>query len=150
VLLGTGMRIGEVEQMLTGWLKLEDAVILVPAEATKGKKRRTVFMSDGLAGRLRDWIAAHDLHSTDRVFGILPDRTTCRRHHNEVVETIGQKGYTMHDHRHTHAVTLARKGCPLPVIQKQLGHKKISQTQIYAEFVTEYHDIGKYLNGDGS
>ena len=40
---------------------------------------------------------------------------------------------TPHRFRHTYATDLRRKGIPLDVIQKLLGHASITTTQIYAQ-----------------
>ena len=47
--------------------------------------------------------------------------------------------FSLHDLRHTFAVTCARAGIPLAVLSKQLGHQDMATTQIYLRF---YPDEG--------
>jgi integrase len=61
----------------------------------------------------------------------------------------GLPHYTIHDHRHSAAVALARAGMPLNLLQRQLGHKDISQTMQYAEFHPQYGDVAMYLDAAG-
>ena len=52
----------------------------------------------------------------------------------EVVKLAGiRKKVTFHSSRHTCATTLVYDGVPITSVQKVLGHKKISTTQIYSE-----------------
>lgn len=52
----------------------------------------------------------------------------------EVVKMAGiRKKVTFHSSRHTCATTLVYDGVPITTVQKVLGHKKISTTQIYSE-----------------
>lgn len=52
----------------------------------------------------------------------------------EVVKMAGiRKKVTFHSSRHTCATTLIYDGVPITTVQKVLGHKKISTTQIYSE-----------------
>ena len=39
--------------------------------------------------------------------------------------------FKYHNLRHTHASTLAALNCPIPLLMKRLGHKKITTTQKY-------------------
>lgn len=58
---------------------------------------------------------------------------------------IGVTDYTIHDHRHTSAVHLARAGMPLPVLQHRLGHRTLEMTMRYASFHPDYHSAAPYL-----
>jgi integrase len=48
-----------------------------------------------------------------------------------------KKHITSHTARHTYALILLRAGIPLEVIQSQMGHSKISTTQIYSKMEQE-------------
>ena len=60
------------------------------------------------------------------------------------------KGYTIHRHRDTFAVTMARRGMPLPTLQRILGHKTIQQTMKYAAFQPDYADVDRYIHPERS
>jgi integrase len=49
--------------------------------------------------------------------------------------------------RATAAVLLAREGMPIPLIQQQLGHKRIETTMIYAKFHPACGDVERYFDG---
>ena len=90
-----------------------------------------------------------ELAGPDRLFPI--PRRTVQAEHRRTREIAGISGYTIHDHRHTAAVTLARVGIPLDRIQKQFGHKHITMAMRYAAFHPDYNDGGRYfeLAGEG-
>jgi integrase len=62
------------------------------------------------------------------------------------VANAGLPHHTLHDFRHTAAVLLAREGMPIPLIQRQLGHKRIETTMVYAEFHPAYGDVERYFD----
>jgi integrase/recombinase XerD len=46
--------------------------------------------------------------------------------------------YTVHSLRHSHAFhNVVDRGVPLPIVQKQLGHKDLSTTSVYLRPSTE-------------
>jgi site-specific recombinase XerD len=42
-----------------------------------------------------------------------------------------RRRFAPHQLRHAHAVELAREGVPLPILQRQLGHRNMATTSIY-------------------
>lgn len=51
-----------------------------------------------------------------------------------VCEAVGIKGHSIHHCRHTYgSELLAASGGNLRLVQKQLGHSKITTTQVYAD-----------------
>ena len=61
----------------------------------------------------------------------------------------GIHGYTIHGHRHTAAVHLARAGLPLNLLMRQLGHSTIKMTMRYAAFHPAYSDMEEYFDRVG-
>ena len=61
-----------------------------------------------------------------------------------VSQLAGIVGYTIHGHRDTFAVGMARCGMPLGTLQKLLGHRDIRTTLIYASFAPAYEDVIPY------
>ena len=45
---------------------------------------------------------------------------------------LNRKKVTTHTLRHSHIVSALMSGVPLPMIQKQVGHKRLSTTEVYA------------------
>ena len=97
---------------------------------------RNVFLPAWVADTLRAYIAEREISGTDRLFTV-PRRTT-QKEHTRACKLAGIHGYTIHDHRHTAAVHLARAGMPLNLLMRQLGHSTIKMTMRYAAFHPDY------------
>lgn len=82
--------------------------------------------------RLEAHLAETGRDGRDRVFAI--PRRTVQKEHRRACELVGIHDYTIHDHRYTAAVHLARARTPLRLIQQLLGHARIEQTMRYARF----------------
>lgn len=87
------------------------------------------------------------LAGTDQLF--TTPRRTIQKEHARACQLVGIHGYTIHDHRHTAAVSLARAGLPLNLLQQQLGHATIAQTMKYARFHPDYSDVKGYFERVG-
>src|SRR2546428_4359416 len=75
-----------------------------------------------------------------------PHRWQAQDEHYRARRLAGIVGYTLHDHRHTAAVYLARAGMPLPQLAQQLRHATIAMTMRYARFHADYADVGRYFD----
>ena len=75
-----------------------------------------------------------------------PHRWQAQDEHYRARRLAGIVGYTLHDHRHTAAVYLARAGMPLPQLAQQLGHATIAMTMRYARFHADYADVRRYFD----
>jgi integrase len=100
-----------------------------------------------LARDLKAYIDEHGIATRTRLFRL--KRRTVQKWHTRAVMNAGLPHYTIHDHRHTAAVALARGGMPLNLLQRQLGHKDIQQTMQYAEFHPQYGDVEMYMDSVG-
>lgn len=96
-------------------------------------------MTDSLTKHIEE----QGLSGKDALFSF-PRRTVQDEHHR-ACGIAGVHDYTIHDHRHTAAVQLARAGMPLSLLQRQLGHANISQTMRYARFHPDYGDVSEYF-----
>ncbi len=147
LLLGTGMRLGEAEGLRVCDLKLADGearALVTDAKTADGV--RPVFVPPWVARTLCEQIE-RALTGTDRLFTI--KRRTIQKEHERACKIAGIPDYTIHDHRHTAAVHLARAGMPLNLLQQQLGHARIDMTMRYARFHPEYSDVGGYFEEAG-
>ncbi len=148
LLVGSGMRLGEAEGLRVSDLRFGDdgtRALIEDAKTLSGV--RAVFLPDWVAQTLRAHIEDEALSGTGRPFAI--PRRTVQKEHNRACEIVGIHGYTIHDHRHTAAVHLARAGMPLHLLQQQLGHANVTQTMRYARFHPDYSDVGKYFERVG-
>lgn len=147
-LIGTGVRLGEAESLRVSDLRLGDdeaRAQVRDAKTTEGEGN--VFVPGWVVDTLRDHIEAHDRGGADRVFQI--PRRTVQKEHERGRKRIGRPDYTVHDHRHTAAVQLAKSGLPLNLLQRQLGHGDISQTMRYARFHPDYGDVAPFFERMG-
>ena len=108
-----------------------------------GPEGTAPFLSPILASKSKN--AA--LSGTNHLFTI--KRRTIQKEHERACRIAGIPDYTIHDHRHTTAVHLARAGMPLNLLQQQLGHARIDMTMRYARFHPEYSDVGGYFEKAG-
>lgn len=145
LLVGTGMRLGEAESLHVRDINLgDDATRIGIRESKTAAGVRHVFVPGWVAESLRDHVQAEALGSSDNLFTI--PRRTVQKEHKRACSLAGIHHYTIHDHRHTAAVHLARAGMPLHLLQRQLGHKHISTTMRYAAFHPEYSDVKTYFD----
>lgn len=91
---------------------------------------RPAFLPGRVADVLRDHMNEGQLFRTDPLFAI--PRRTVQEEHRRACDLVGIAAYTIHDHRYTAAVHLARCGMPLHLLQQQLGHENIEMTMRYA------------------
>jgi len=149
LLVGTGMRLGESEGLRVCDLRFgagDNRAMIEDSKTSTGV--RTVFVPEWAAEAVLAHVEEHDLSGTDPLFFI--DRRTVQAEHNRACKLAGIPDYTIHDHRHTAAVHLARAGMPLHLLQQQLGHKHIEMTMKYARFHPDYSDVAGYFDRVGA
>lgn len=169
-LLESGMRIGETVALhrhrvdftartidvVERWDRHAKIIKAYP----KGKARRTVPLTDKLAGLFNRWFQMHP--STVRDCGNPHEKgSVCRSalvHHapnGGVVDPhnfstrywagkleLAEIGHArLHDLRHTYASRIVSAGVSLSVLQKLLGHASITTTMRYAHLLTDNHDV---------
>ncbi len=135
-----GMRLGEVEE-----LRLEDLDISTGLNASfaqkrlsvrdgKGRKDRTVYLTEIAITALQEYLAVRGEGSGDHVFlyrNAPLKKDLVRDQIKHAGERVGVKVFP-HRLRHTCATQLLNAGCRVTSIQRFLGHKKLSSTMIYA------------------
>jgi integrase len=143
-LIGSAMRLGESESLTVSDLRLgsEGRALIEDSKTAEGV--RAVYLPTWVVELLQKHIDEHGLSGQDQVFTI--HRRTVQAEHKRACGIAGIYGYTIHDHRHTAAVHLARAGMPIPLLQQQLGHTNLDQTMKYARFHPEYGDVADYFS----
>lgn len=127
-----GMRLGEVEE-----LRLEDLDFgqkRLSVRDGKGRKDRTVYLTETAILALQEYLAVRGSGSGDHVFlyrNAPLKKDVIRANLQYAGERVGVKVYP-HRLRHTCATQLLNAGCRVTSIQRFLGHKKLSSTMIYA------------------
>ncbi len=133
VLLGTGMRIGEVlslNRKTINWEKREAKII------GKGNKERTVFFTK----RSLEWITKYLERRNDTHEAIFVTKAPVNRlavadvwrffdRHRKLAKI--DKKLTPHILRHTVATNLVFNGCPIVHVKEILGHERLDTTCKY-------------------
>jgi site-specific recombinase XerD len=128
-----GLRLGEVEE-----LRLEDldfAQKRLSIRDGKGRKDRTVYLTETTIHALQEYLMVRGEGSGDHVFlfrNAPLKRDIVHAQLKYAGERVGVKVYP-HRLRHTCATQLLNAGCRVTSIQCFLGHKKLSSTMIYAK-----------------
>lgn len=154
LLIGTGMRLGEAEALEVRDLRNEDGGTTASVSESKTDSGlREVAVPTWVARTLRSHVEEESLEPSDRLFDI--PRRTVQKEHRRVCDELEKRrvlgtssrteGYTIHDHRHTAAVHLARAEMPLDLLQGQLGHSTLNETMKYAKYHPTYSHRHPYL-----
>lgn len=144
-LWGTGARIAEALDMLPPEIDFEERTVTILRG--KGGKRRTVGLSAQTMEELARWFekrAELGLNDADPVFPVISRPTIGKRMYASCVREqlrdcarrAGiRKRITPHCFRHGMAVDLVRRGVPINVISKCLGHSNSAITARYIDHV---------------
>ena len=127
-----GLRLGEVEDLLFENLDLAGRKLTV--RQGKGRKDRTVYLTDTAVRALQDYLAVRGMGPTNHVFFYrnLPVRKDLIRERIKAAgKRVGVK-VTPHCLRHTFGTQLINAGCRVTTIQKLLGHRRLNATMIYS------------------
>ncbi len=147
MLFSTGLRVSELCSLNTENVNLELQEFSIRG---KGKKIRTVFLTDRATEKLKKYLALRQevwkplfINARKRKdeFETLGESRRLSRTAIEVmVSNRGKKcgithPVTPHILRHTFATTLLRNGADLRSVQEMLGHANIATTQVYTHVV---------------
>lgn len=127
-----GLRLGELESLRLDDLDLAGRKLTV--RDGKGRKDRTVYLTDRAVAVLQAYLERRGMGGSDHVF--------LYRHwalHKDLIrarlkaagERVGVH-VTPHRLRHTTATQLLNAGCRVTSIQKLLGHRRLNSTMVYA------------------
>lgn len=141
LMLGCGLRVGEVEALDVDDVFVTDRLGDVVVRHGKGDRQRTVPIGPGTRAALRPWLAqrAQDLRGVDPVGQPLlvsrqGGRLSSRRLQSMVTDIGAEVGVDLspHDLRHTFGRTYVEQGGDLASLQELLGHASIKTTAGYA------------------
>jgi len=133
LLYESGCRVGELAKMDIQDVDFESGFIRVPAENSKTKIGRSVFIPMGTLSKVKAY-----LKQTRRRKGLL-FRVTKRRI-QQIVEKYSQRSgieATCHTLRHSHVVHALMDKVPIAAVQRQVGHKRLETTAIYSDLAPE-------------
>ncbi len=162
VLLRTGMRIGELLNLLVREVNLKERRIEI-YEAEKTRVGRVVYLSEDANSCLKAWFKERDPNR--QLLFYARGRHSMTYANARLVfakylakAALSQRGYTLHCLRHTCASELLNAGMRLECLQQLLGHSTIEMTRRYARLTdktreAEYFQAMSKIEGgeiDGS
>ncbi len=155
--LRTGLRVMEIAALNCGDLFLEEGVSAVLVREGKGMKKRTVFFGSQLRAHCREYLRWKqsqgepvDSDSPLLLSSVTGSHMSTRALQKAFKRCAKRAGlaasYSIHCLRHTFACFLLKaSGWNLRLVQKQLGHSKVSTTEVYADVMPQ--DIERAVNG---
>jgi len=161
-----GCRVGEFVKIQVKHVNFNRSTVFFPAENTKTKHARISYLPKGLTNEIKSMLKQKGLMSKrgDRVrmpeaYLFHPGRrwnkpytpNRIRQIFQKYVakaglqqvygkDTLGRnlKMFTVHSLRHSHIfLYIVDKKVPLPIVQKQVGHRSLKTTSIYLQPSTE-------------
>jgi integrase len=136
VMIGLGMREGEVLGMRWNWMNPENRTYTVGK--AKGKEARVLPVPDWL------WSVLNAMPKPTMSEWVFPAKDGkphrsqyCKKVLNRVCKKMGLGNVTQHRLRATFATLHAEAGTPLPAIQGLMGHKNVTTTMLYIEQTLE-------------
>ncbi len=136
LLLRTGMRVGELLDLLVSDMHLPEKKILIYM-GEKNYRGRVVYLSEDAVEAAEAWLAIRDSRE-EMLFYSCRRPVLCyaavRNRFKNYLEKAGLagKGYTIHCLRHTFASEMLNAGLRLEVLQQLLGHSSLEVTRQYA------------------
>lgn len=136
ILFATGMRVGELASLLDRAVDVEDGTITITG---KGNRQRRVFVPDEIKTLIREYRVARDRHGADadtflvNARGSAASTDTIRRLIRIRAErcALMTGRVTPHMFRHSVATYLLEEGVDIRHVQRLLGHRSISTTELY-------------------
>lgn len=140
ILLGTGIRIGELESLDMYDIDLDAKHLRV---RTKGNVLQVKFIKTDLRILLKRYLKERSRQSTTQCSALFLSNRGTRLCQRQIANRIAfwlkkagiEKNLTPHGLRHTFATHLYGATSDLLVVQRALGHRDISTTQIYTHLV---------------
>lgn len=133
--LGTGLRRGELLQLLWSDIDWPRKQLNVRGETAKNKRQRYVPLPERALEALRVWHSQARSVGLDRLIFPGPRGTKIGRLDTAwraLLKAAKIKEFRWHDLRHTYASALVDKGVPLYTVSELLGHRSLEMTMRYS------------------
>lgn len=126
--IDTGMRLGEILSVERGQIDLEEKIISLRAEQTKGLRARSIPVSDRLEKTLQKYFKENFIARTEAVFGGVK---SVKKAFASACATAGIENLHFHDLRHTATSWLDEAGVSEAVKKNIIGHSSSKTHQKY-------------------
>jgi integrase/recombinase XerC len=151
-----GCRVGELVTTRVSDIDFHNGFIRIQSSRTKTRHFRAARVSQDTLQAIRESLQpGQEWLFPGRSSGHLSTKTVLRTIGRLAEEAgiqevsprqkLSRKKVTPHILRHSHVVNALMAGVPVPMIQKQVGHKRLSTTEIYAAvapaLVKEAYDL---------
>ena len=133
ILYATGMRIGEFTRLNIEDIDFEERFISIAAENTKTKTGRTIWVPQEVLNEIKAYLKLTK-KKKGKLLDLTPRRIQQLLKKYSKIAGVAATPYTL---RHTHIVHSLLNKVPIVAIQKQVGHKRLTTTQIYSDFAPE-------------
>jgi len=133
ILYSTGMRVGELSKLRIEHIDFAESFVFIPWEDTKTKTTRTVYIPRESLNDIKAY-----LRLTKRKKGLL--FALAKRRIQQLVKKYSERSgiaCSAHTLRHTHVVHALMDKIPISAVQKQVGHKRLTTTQVYSDLAPE-------------
>lgn len=143
----TGCRFDESASLKIKYVDIANNKIIIPADITKNKQSRTLFITEPLVGRLKTLVTGRE--ENDLVFrNLLGKKMYAQDFSKDLRRAAMLAGVTkrVHPHlfRHTYGTYLYMATEDIGLVQVVLGHKDIKSTMIYIHIASEFIRRGMY------
>jgi integrase/recombinase XerD len=135
LLFATGMRVSELASLLDSAVEVEEGTITIIG---KGNRQRRVFVPDDLKSLLNDYRIARDRSAAGADTFLVNSRGAAASPQmiRRLIRLHGERSavrdrVTPHMFRHSVATYLLEEGVDIRYVQRLLGHRSISTTEIY-------------------
>ena len=137
LLFATGMRVSELASLLDAAVALEEGTITIVG---KGNRERRVFVPEEIKALLGDYRVVRDRCPSEAETFLINSRGAPASPQliRRLVRTHGERcavreRVTPHMFRHSVATYLLEEGVDIRYVQRLLGHRSISTTEIYTQ-----------------
>ena len=133
LLLGTGIRLSSLTGLNASDIDFKDGTINI---TSKGGRNETVFINAALRRIISSYVKAHGISGASPLFQATSGKRLCARQvQYRISEWIKRAGIehqaSVHTLRHTFATRLYRMTGDLRLVQRALGHRQVTTTEIY-------------------
>jgi len=133
LLYATGMRVGEFTKLKLEDIDFSERFIRIPPENSKTGEGRTIFVPQEVLNDIKAYLKLEKTKK-GRIFEVTPRRI------QQLLKKYSTRAgveATPHTLRHTHVVHSLLDKVPITAVQKQVGHKRLTTTQIYSDLAPE-------------
>lgn len=166
VIYELGCRVGEFVRMKVRHINFSRNTVFFPAENTKTKSARASTLPRGLVNELksmlkqkgiigkrdekvikadayvfhpgRRWNTPYTENRIRQIFQYYINKAGLQQAYGKDIQGRNLRMFTVHSLRHSHIMHyVVDRGLPLPIVQKQVGHRSLKTTSVYLSASTE-------------